>query len=158
MNKITMREEVKEKRLALYSELYHQYSHQIQELFFSIEAFKEARTIALTVSIHEVNKYGEQSYPPYHMVAPFDAELFGHGLGVDTGIDLPENQVNNGLIGDMTQGGSLLHNTFGQYDNYTPLQMVQYVSTIANGGYRVQPLMVNFHLKEYRQNQMTHYE
>ena len=39
------------------------------------------------------------------------------GLGVDTGIDLPENQVNNGLIGDMTQGGSLLHNTFGQYDN-----------------------------------------
>ena len=46
------------------------------------------------------------------------------GLGVDTGIDLPENQVNNGLIGDMTQGGSLLHNTFGQYDNYTPLQMV----------------------------------
>ncbi|WP_053070402.1 5-formyltetrahydrofolate cyclo-ligase [Alkalihalobacillus pseudalcaliphilus] len=58
MNKITMREEVKEKRLALYSELYHQYSHQIQELFFSIEAFKEARTIALTVSIqNEVDTY-----------------------------------------------------------------------------------------------------
>jgi cell division protein FtsI/penicillin-binding protein 2 len=30
----------------------------------------------------------------------------------------------------------------GQYDSYTPLQMAQYVSTIANGGYRVQPRIV----------------
>lgn len=30
----------------------------------------------------------------------------------------------------------------GQYDTYTPLQMAQYISSIANGGYRVQPRIV----------------
>ncbi|MFP3748250.1 penicillin-binding transpeptidase domain-containing protein, partial [Achromobacter sp. SIMBA_011] len=35
----------------------------------------------------------------------------------------------------------------GQYDTFTPLQMAQYVSTIANGGYRLKPQLV----KEVRQ-------
>jgi cell division protein FtsI/penicillin-binding protein 2 len=30
----------------------------------------------------------------------------------------------------------------GQFDTYTPLQMAQYVSVIANGGYRVEPRIV----------------
>ncbi|MEH7256726.1 penicillin-binding transpeptidase domain-containing protein, partial [Bacillus toyonensis] len=30
----------------------------------------------------------------------------------------------------------------GQYDTYTPLQLVQYISTIANGGYRMKPQIV----------------
>ncbi|MDR4191304.1 penicillin-binding protein, partial [Bacillus pseudomycoides] len=43
--------------------------------------------------------------------------------------------------------GFLLDLAIGQYDTYTPLQLVQYVSTIANGGYRMQPRVV----KEIRQ-------
>ena len=41
----------------------------------------------------------------------------------------------------------LLDLSIGQYDTYTPLQLAQYVSTIANGGYRMQPQVV----KEIRQ-------
>ena len=39
-------------------------------------------------------------------------------------------------------GGLLLDEAIGQFDTYTPLQLAQYVSTIANGGYRVQPRVV----------------
>ncbi|WP_413380172.1 peptidoglycan D,D-transpeptidase FtsI family protein [Alkalihalobacillus sp. 1P02AB] len=67
------------------------------------------------------------------------------GLGVDTGIDLPSSSV--GYIGDVVgqegAGGLMLQFTFGQFDQYTPLQMAQYISTIANGGNRVQPRLVN---------------
>jgi len=59
------------------------------------------------------------------------------GLGVKTGIDLPGEQI--GTRGTDTLPGLLMDLSIGQYDTYTPLQMAQYVSTIANGGYRVQP-------------------
>ncbi|MCA1031752.1 penicillin-binding protein 2 [Bacillus timonensis] len=67
------------------------------------------------------------------------------GLGVKTGIDLPGESI--GFIGKDTAPGLLLDLSIGQYDTYTPLQMAQYVSTIANGGYRMQPKLV----KEIRQ-------
>ncbi|ALC81636.1 penicillin-binding protein [Bacillus gobiensis] len=62
------------------------------------------------------------------------------GLGVKTGIDLPNEAA--GLKGAKTDPGFLLDLSIGQYDTYTPLQMAQYVSTIANGGYRMQPHLV----------------
>jgi len=64
------------------------------------------------------------------------------GLGVNTGIDLP-NEV-SGVQGPSgpTYGGKALDLAIGQYDTYTPLQLAQYISTIANGGYRIQPHVV----------------
>ncbi|MGJ7912143.1 peptidoglycan D,D-transpeptidase FtsI family protein [Neobacillus sp. LXY-1] len=62
------------------------------------------------------------------------------GLGVRTGIDLPNETP--GVVGPERKPGLLLDLAIGQYDMYTPLQLAQYVSTIANGGYRVQPHMV----------------
>lgn len=62
------------------------------------------------------------------------------GLGVDTGIDLP-NEV-AGVQNDLKDGGNLLDYTIGQFDTYTPLQLAQFVSTIANGGYRIKPHIV----------------
>ncbi len=59
------------------------------------------------------------------------------GLGVKTGIDLP-GEV-EGLKGNEIEPGKLMDFAIGQYDLYTPLQLVQYASTIANGGYRMQP-------------------
>lgn len=53
------------------------------------------------------------------------------GLGVKTGIDLPGEQT--GYKGDDQTIGKILDFAIGQYDSYTPLQMAQYVSTIANG-------------------------
>ncbi|MFC5711247.1 peptidoglycan D,D-transpeptidase FtsI family protein [Thalassorhabdus alkalitolerans] len=63
------------------------------------------------------------------------------GLGEETGIDLPSES--SGLTGDSDSGGNLLYLSFGQYDTYTPLQLTQYISTIANGGSRLQPNLVN---------------
>lgn len=62
------------------------------------------------------------------------------GLGVRTGIDLP-GEV-SGVTGTGRLPGNLMDLTIGQYDTYTPLQMAQYVSTIANGGNRVKPHVV----------------
>lgn len=59
------------------------------------------------------------------------------GLGVKTGIDLP-GEV-DGLQGKGYLPGNLMDFAIGQYDLYTPMQLVQYASTIANGGYRMQP-------------------
>ncbi|MGN8645490.1 peptidoglycan D,D-transpeptidase FtsI family protein [Gracilibacillus sp. HCP3S3_G5_1] len=62
------------------------------------------------------------------------------GLGVKTGIDLPFEAT--GVTGSDPAQGNLLHLSIGQYDTYTTLQLAQYVSTIANNGYRMKPRLV----------------
>ena len=68
------------------------------------------------------------------------------GLGQKTGIDLPGES--SGIQGASTDSngiilsGSVLDESYGNYDAYTPIQLVQYISTIANGGYRMQPYVV----------------
>lgn len=63
------------------------------------------------------------------------------GLGVKTGIDLPGE--GSGFLGTAENPGLALTFAFGQYDTYTPIQMLQYVSTIANGGKRIAPRLVD---------------
>lgn len=64
------------------------------------------------------------------------------GLGTPTQIDLPNEQV--GFSGTATLPGLLLEFAIGQYDTYTPIQLAQYASTIANGGKRIAPrVMLN---------------
>ncbi|PDZ71064.1 peptidoglycan D,D-transpeptidase FtsI family protein [Bacillus pseudomycoides] len=63
------------------------------------------------------------------------------GLGVPTGIDLPNETAGQRGRKDNTPG-FLLDYSIGQYDTYTPLQLAQYISTIANGGYRMKPQIV----------------
>ena len=70
-----------------------------------------------------------------------------YGMGIKTGIDLPGESpgyVNKDFKdpAEAPKGGNLLDLSFGQYDNYTPLQLAQYVSTVANNGIRVQPHVV----------------
>jgi cell division protein FtsI/penicillin-binding protein 2 len=62
------------------------------------------------------------------------------GLGTRTGIDLPNEQA--GFKGSSHLPGYLLDLVIGQYDTYSAMQLAQYVSTIANGGYRMQPHVV----------------
>ena len=62
------------------------------------------------------------------------------GLGVLTGLDVPNEQL--AFTGNRETAGDLLYFSFGQYDNYTPIQLLQYVSTIANGGKKVKPRLV----------------
>lgn len=68
-------------------------------------------------------------------------KTFGElGLGVKTGLDVPYEEL--GYRGEDQAPGLLLDASIGQYDNYTPIQIAQYVSTIANGGKRVKPRLV----------------
>lgn len=68
------------------------------------------------------------------------------GLGLKTGIDMPGEvaptagkKLNEyGVLNT----GAALSLGFGNYDPYTLIEMGQYVSTIANGGYRMQPYLV----------------
>lgn len=63
------------------------------------------------------------------------------GLGVKTEIDLPLESL--GYKGKSEVGGLLLDFSIGQYDTYTPIQLSQYGTTIANGGNRLQPYLVS---------------
>lgn len=63
------------------------------------------------------------------------------GLGTKTGLDVPNEA--QGFTGNTLNPGLLLDYSIGQYDNYTPIQLVQYAATIANGGKKVQPKLVN---------------
>ena len=58
------------------------------------------------------------------------------GLGVKTGIDLPNESL--GYKGEGRDAGLLMNFAIGQYDTYTNIQLNQYISTIANGKYRYQ--------------------
>ncbi|WP_078391351.1 peptidoglycan D,D-transpeptidase FtsI family protein [Shouchella patagoniensis] len=63
------------------------------------------------------------------------------GLGGSTGIDLPFEST--GMIGPLDQDpGAALDFMIGQFDTYSTLQLGQYISTIANDGVRMRPLLV----------------
>lgn len=91
---------------------------------------------------------GEYNYK-YGNSVSFDHDAFRKlrnyynqvGLGVETGIDLPSEST--GYVGTTGQAGNLLDFSIGQFDTYTTMQLAQYVSTIANGGYRIKPHFVS---------------
>ena len=63
-----------------------------------------------------------------------------YGLGSSTGIDLPDEST--GFIPKDYDLANYITNSFGQFDNYTPMQLAQYVATIANDGVRMAPRIV----------------
>jgi len=72
-----------------------------------------------------------------------------YGLGTITGIDLPNEKT--GIIGNLTQSDLLLNLSIGQYDTYTPIELFQYVNTIANKGVKKKPQL----MKEITYNDET---
>lgn len=62
------------------------------------------------------------------------------GLGVKTEIDLPSESL--GYSGKSKLPGHLLDFSIGQYDTYTPIQISQYINTIANNGTRYKPYLL----------------
>jgi penicillin-binding protein A len=83
---------------------------------------------------------GPEHYTETYAEARYMYNQFG--LGVKTGIDFPNEAT--GYEGKPPEGemGTLFDLGIGQFDTYTTMQLVQYVSTIANGGYRVKPQLV----------------
>ncbi|KRN79072.1 peptidoglycan D,D-transpeptidase FtsI family protein [Fructilactobacillus lindneri] len=64
------------------------------------------------------------------------------GLGIKTGIDLPGESAGIKGPGGFENIGKALDESYGNYDGYTTMQVAQYMSTIANGGYRLKPHVV----------------
>lgn len=64
------------------------------------------------------------------------------GLGQKTGIDLPGEISGYQGPSKKKNVGSALDLSYGNYDGYTTIQLAQYMSTIANGGYRMKPYIV----------------
>ncbi|MTV99976.1 penicillin-binding protein 2, partial [Streptococcus pneumoniae] len=90
-----------------------------------------------------------QSYQPNMIVATDQLETamgklrstFGeYGLGASTEIDLPDEST--GFTPKEFDLANYINNAFGQFDNYTPMQLAQYVATIANNGVRLAPHIV----------------
>ena len=57
--------------------------------------------------------------------------LASFGLGVKTEIDLPGEEI--GIIGSTIADDLLLNLSIGQYDTYTPLEVLQYINSVASG-------------------------
>lgn len=57
--------------------------------------------------------------------------LASFGLGVKTGIDLPGETT--GIIGSKVADDLLLNLAIGQYDTYTPIEILQYINSMASG-------------------------
>ena len=97
-----------------------------------------------TYQFYTAIKVGHGNYK-YNQPLVVDSEAFNtyrktfqqFGLGVKTGIDLPVESL--GYKGNSTGSGHLLDFSIGQYDTYTPIQLSQYIGTIANGGKRIEP-------------------
>ncbi len=72
------------------------------------------------------------------------------GLGTKTGIELPSetsgsvaSKETSEALNKPWNGGDVLNAVIGQGDNqFTPLQMVKYISMLANGGKKVNPTIV----------------
>lgn len=92
-------------------------------------------------------KVGEGSYV-YNQSLKINSDAFNKyremyasfGLGVKTGIDLPVESL--GYMGTSELPGHLLDFSIGQYDTYTPIQLSQYINTLANGGTRLKPFLL----------------
>jgi penicillin-binding protein A len=109
-----------------------------------IEALKKSSNVYMFKTA--IRALGKEYTPG--MKLPYDPGAFEEfryyfnqfGLGVKTGIDLPNES--SGLPGTDYRPGLLLDLSIGQYDTYTALQLAQYISTIANDGNRMKLQLV----------------
>ena len=101
-----------------------------------------------TYQFHTAIKVGGGSYC-YNCGLALNPEAFNtyrttfkeFGLGIKTEVDLPNERI--GVIGTKTDSGLLLDFAIGQYDTYTPIELSQYITTIANSGIRIKPVLLN---------------
>ena len=107
----------------------------------------DIKALALSSNIYQFKTAMRVAGYEYSYNMPFkvDKKIFdmyrnmyhSFGLGVKTNIDLPIESL--GYRGKDNESGLLLDYVMGQYETYTPIQLSQYISTIANNGTRYAP-------------------
>lgn len=112
---------------------------------YALERSSNVYMFKTVMAMSGLSYYANMGYPrDYDVLQKLRNGYAQFGLGVLTEIDLPGES--KGVPGELDTGGLLLNYSIGQFDTYSAMQLAQYISTIANGGKRLQPRM----LKEVR--------
>ncbi len=82
-------------------------------------------------------KYNMKLEPQKEVFDKYRSMFRSYGLGSLTNIDLPNEKI--GIIGNNYASDLLLNLSIGQYDTYTPIEVFQYVNTVASLGERRAP-------------------
>jgi penicillin-binding protein 2 len=95
-----------------------------------------------------VNMVGERLWRKYPSdgIEVWDEYMREFGLGVSTGVDLPNEYLGNLNYKNAkseTVLSRLAYASFGQQAGYTTMQLAQYSATLANRGDRMEPHIVN---------------
>lgn len=111
-----------------------------QALEYSSNVYMVKIALGLLGQSYSYNMYLNDGETLANAMTKLRSTFAEYGLGAPTGIDLPLESTGF-LPGDYTTA-NFITNAFGQFDNYTPMQMAQYAATVANNGTRVSPHLV----------------
>ncbi len=124
------------------------YIDDITALKTSSNYYQFMTAIKLTNHKYKYNMKLEVDETPFNIYRDTFASF---GLGSSTGIDLDNEFL--GIKGSKISADLLLNFSIGQYDTYTPLQITNYINTIATSGQRY----ALHYLKEVKNNDETIY-
>lgn len=108
-----------------------------------------ARALEKSSNAFMVDMVGKKLYDKYKSkgIDVWDVYMKEFGLGVSTGIDLPNEFLGQINYTNIEAAGSaqaaLVYASFGQQGSYTVMQLAQYVATLANEGQRIKPQLVS---------------
>ncbi len=111
-----------------------------EALEYSSNAYMVKIALGLLGQTYSPNMYLNDGDALTNAMTKLRSTFAEYGLGAPTGIDLPLEST--GFLPEEYSTANFITNAFGQFDNYTPMQMAQYVATIANNGTRVAPRLV----------------
>lgn len=111
-----------------------------QALEYSSNVYMVKIALGLLGQSYSANMYINDGETLTNAMTKLRSTFAEYGLGASTGIDLPLEST--GFLPKEYTTANFITNAFGQFDNYTPMQMAQYVATIANKGTRVAPHLV----------------
>ncbi|HFI0272403.1 TPA: penicillin-binding protein PBP2B [Streptococcus suis] len=111
-----------------------------QALEYSSNAYMVKIALGLLGQTYSPNMFLNDGDALTNAMTKLRSTFAEYGLGAPTGIDLPLEST--GFLPKEFSTANFITNAFGQFDNYTPMQMAQYVATIANNGTRVAPRLV----------------
>lgn len=94
-----------------------------------------------------IDEIGKKLYDRYGAkgIDVWDKYMKQFGLGVSTGVDLPNEYLGYREYTSKTESSltKLVYGSFGQQGKYTTMQLAQYVTMLANRGKRMEPHLVS---------------
>jgi len=94
-----------------------------------------------------IDEIGKKLYDRYGAkgIDKWDEYMKQFGLGVSTGVDLPNEYLGYREYTSKTESSltKLVYGSFGQQGKYTTMQLAQYVTMLANRGKRMEPHLIS---------------